>query len=137
MKNFKFKDLLNSITTEHYKLSYGNDTSIGYLWYMYHQGINAGKYRPFIFMAEMQLLKTMGYLTEKEIKNLLGMLSSEDEDNLYIAALTLDTLRKQRIKDHGEYNGELNKSYEHIASNYTDMILSHDVFVRNYSHSNV
>jgi hypothetical protein len=104
---------------------------------MYDQGMSAGTYRPFIFMAEMQLLKNMGYLTEKEIKNLIGMLSSEDKDNLYILALSLDSFRKQRIKDHGEYNGELNKSYEHIALNYTKMILSQEVFKKHYSHSNV
>ena len=64
----KFKKFLHSIIEEHYNMtSQNNDTtglnhSLNYLWYMYHKGVNTGTYRPFIFMAEMHLLKEMGYM---------------------------------------------------------------------------
>ena len=59
MKKFKSEDLVYSIVKEHYDMAKKTDQSISYLWYMYDQGTKSGEFRPFIYMAEMQLLKEM------------------------------------------------------------------------------
>lgn len=136
MKQFKLDDLLFDITTEHYELAKVTDQSISYLWFMYNKGTKAGDYRPFIFMAEMQLLKQMGYLTDDEINNLLSMMDSKDTENFHLLCLALNSLRKLRIKDHGEYKGELNESYKELINTYSTSILNHEIFMKTYK-SNV
>ena len=36
-------------------------------------------------------------------RNIIGLMTSSDKDNLYMAELSISTLRKQRIRDLGEY----------------------------------
>ena len=129
----KFKKFLHSITEEHYNMtSQDNDTtgsnnSLNYLWYMYHKGVNAGTYRPFIFMAEMHLLKEMGYMENDDIKNLNEMIKSEDKDNFYLGYLSLESLRSKRIKEHGAFS-QGNKVYMDLVPDYASKILNTTLF---------
>jgi hypothetical protein len=125
----KFKKFLHSIIEEHYNMtSQDNDTtglnnSLNYLWYMYYKGVKAGTYRPFIFMAEMHLLKEMGYMTIEDIQNINNMIKSEDKDNFYIGYLSLESLRSKRIKEHGIFS-QANKIYTDYISSYASKILN-------------
>jgi hypothetical protein len=129
----KFKKFLHSIIEEHYNMtSQDNDTtgsnqSLNYLWYMYHKGVNAGTYRPFIFMAEMHLLKEMGYMENDDIKNLNEMIKSEDKDNFYLGYLSLESLRNKRIKEHGTFS-QGSKVYMNLVPDYASKILNTTLF---------
>jgi hypothetical protein len=126
----KFKKFLHSIIEEHYNMTSdvtGSGHTLNYLWYMYYKGVKAGTYRPFIFMAEMHLLKEMGYMTIEDIQNINNMTKSEDKDNFYIGYLSLESLRNKRIKEHGIFS-EANKIYTDYISNYASKILNTTLF---------
>ena len=126
----KFKKFLHSIIEEHYNMTSdvtGSGHTLNYLWYMYYKGVKAGTYRPFIFMAEMHLLKEMGYMTIDDIQNINNMIKSEDKDNFYIGYLSLESLRSKRIKEHGVFN-EKNKAYMNIIPDYASKIVNSDIF---------
>jgi hypothetical protein len=122
----KFKKFLHSIAEEHYKMT-SDGNILNYLWYMYHKGVNSGVYRPFIFMAEMHLLKEMGYMENDDIKNLNEMIKSEDKDNFYLGYLSLESLRSKRIKEHGAFSQE-SKVYMDLVPDYASKILNTTLF---------
>ena len=129
----KFKKFLHSIIEEHYNMTSqdndikGSNHSLNYLWYMYHKGAKAGTYRPFIFMAEMHLLKEMGYMENDDIKNLNEMTKSEDKDNFYLGYLSLESLRSKRIKEHGAFS-QGSKVYMDLVPDYASKILNTTLF---------
>jgi hypothetical protein len=127
----KIKNLIADICEEHYSICSKFDTyvgnNLGYLWYMYHAGTKKGDFKPFIFLAEVNLLISLNYLNEESKDNILGMLKSEDEDNNYIAAISILELRKQRIKDCGLYTKD-SKFYDHI--NYEQDVIKPDDFIK-------
>ena len=129
----KFKKFLHSIIEEHYNMTSqdidttGLNHSLHYLWYMYHKGVNAGTYRPFIFMAEMHLLKEMGYMENDDIQNINNMTKSEDKDNFYIGYLSLESLRSKRIKEHGAFS-QGSKVYMDLVPDYASKILNTTLF---------
>jgi len=130
MNTKKFKKFLHSIIEEHYNMTLditGSGHTLNYLWYMYHKGVNAGTYRPFIFMAEMHLLKEMGYMTIEDIQNINNMIKSEDKDNFYIGYLSLESLRNKRIEEHGIFS-EGNKAYMNIIPDYASKVLNTTLF---------
>lgn len=128
----QFKDtdlikLVNNICKEHYTICNITDTNLGYLWYMYYKGKYKGYFKPFIFLAEVNLLVKLNYLTEDEKKNIIQLMISQDQDNMIIAGFSILTLRNQRIKELGEYTQD-NKLYENI--NYSvDIIKPEDFMV--------
>ena len=121
--------LTAAIATEHYNITKSVDQNLNYLWYMYHKGTKAGTFKPFVYMAELQLLKRMKYVTDDEAKNMFTMLESEDQDNLHLVTLSIKSFRSQRIKEHGEYTDD-NKDYAGIAKSYAFEILNHEVFMK-------
>jgi len=129
----KFKKFLHSIIEEHYNMTSqdidttGLNHSLHYLWYMYHKGVKIGVYRPFIFMAEMHLLKEMGYMENDDIKNLNEMIKSEDKDNFYLGYLSLESLRSKRIKEHGAFS-QGSKVYMDLVPDYASKILNTTLF---------
>jgi hypothetical protein len=120
--------LTAKIAEEHYEITKDVDSNLNYLWYMYHKGSKAGTFRPFVFMAELQLLKRMGYTNDKEMQGMIKMLESEDEDNIHLVTLAIKNFRDLRIQEHGEYS-KVNKDYADIAKNYAFEILNHEVFM--------
>ena len=100
-KDPKLMKMITDICNEHWEASKPNDSNIGYLWYMYAAGTKAGTFRPFIFLAEINLLVKTGYITAEEKDNMIGMLDSSDEDNAHVLAYSILTLRNTRIKDLG------------------------------------
>ena len=128
----QFKDtnlikLVHNICKEHYAICNITDTNLGYLWYMYYKGKYKGYFKPFIFLAEVNLLVKLNYLTEDEKKNIIQLMVSQDKDNMIIAGFSILTLRNQRIKELGEYTQD-NKLYENI--NYSvDIIKPEDFMV--------
>lgn len=122
------KEFIRAIVQEHYNITKQVDANLNYLWYLY---VNAkdGEYRPFIFMAEMQLLREMGYTNEKEIENMWQMLESEDFDNFNLAFLALRNMRNLRIKEHGKYT-KGSEDYAHVENVYNTKIVSHSLFIK-------
>jgi len=123
-----FRQFVIDIVDEHYQITKGVDSNLNYLWYIYKSGTNDGTYKPFIFMAEMQLLKEMGFMSEYQIDSMCDMMESEDEDNLNIAYLALKNFKLQRIKNHGVYT-KTNFAYTDIEKDYPTKILNHNMFM--------
>ena len=123
------KALVKEIVEEHYNITEGADGNLNYLWYMYHKGTKEGDWKPFIYMAELQLLKRFKYINDSEIQNLVSMMESEDEDNMSIVTLAIMCLRQLRLKEHGIYN-KAKKEYSKIAEIYPTEILNHEVFTQ-------
>jgi hypothetical protein len=128
-------ELSAQIAKEHYELTDNVDRNLNYLWYMYHKGSKVGTFRPFVYMAELQLLKRMGYINDTEIKNMIAMLESSDEENLHMVTLSIKSFRDLRVKEHGEYS-KVNKAYTKIAKDYPHEILNHEVFMKTMSPAN-
>ena len=120
--------LTAKIAEEHYEITRDVDSNLNYLWYMYHKGSKAGTFKPFVFMAELQLLKRMGYTNDTEVQNMIKMLESEDQDNVNLVTLVIKNYRDTRIQEYGEYS-KTNKYYADIANNYAYEILNHEVFM--------
>lgn len=116
----------SKIANEHYVLSNNEDRSMNYLWYMYSEGINKGKYKPFIFAAEINLNLAMGMTSEDESKNLFSMLASPDKDNFYMLYTILKHYRKQRQKKYGVvYDSE---AYADVKKNYSSLMMFPEMF---------
>lgn len=125
------KDLIAAIIQEHYFMTKKVDQNLHYLWHLYRDGTRAGEYRPFILMAEMQLLKELGYLTEDEVKNMCVMMESDDKDNLNLVYLSILNLRKQRIEDYGEYGvSDVSAPLYNIVQDYSHTIMSQELFMK-------
>ena len=129
METQELKKLSAAIAEEHYNITNGADGNLNYLWYMYHKGSKKDEFRAFIYMAELMLLKKYNYLTETEIRNLIGMMKSDDRDNLTMVTLTIENLRNLRIKEHGVYSKE-NKAYAELEYTYSFEVLNHTVFLQ-------
>ncbi len=69
METQELKKLSAAIAEEHYNITDGADGNLNYLWYMYHKGSKKDEFRPFVYMAELMLLKKYNYLTDTEIRN--------------------------------------------------------------------
>jgi hypothetical protein len=76
------RELVYDICLEHSLVCKVADSNMGYLWHMYTYGSKAGQFRPFIFLAEINLLVKMGLLFQEEKDRLIEMISSEDKDNI-------------------------------------------------------
>lgn len=122
----KLMTMIKDICNEHWEIAKPSDSNIGYLWYMYAAGTKAGTFRPFIFLAELNLLFKTGYITEVEKDNMIQMLSSSDEDNAHLTGYSIITLRNQRIKDMGLWTLE-NANYKDI--NYTRDVINPETFM--------
>lgn len=122
-----FKQLIADIVEEHYDMTSSVDKNLNYLWYMYYKGSKKGDFRPFVFMAELMLLKKFNYLSDSEIKNIIAMMKSEDRDNFNIVTLTIKNLRNLRIKEHGIYSND-NNAYNEVKLNYAYEIVNHSAF---------
>lgn len=129
METQELKKLSAAIAEEHYNITNGADGNLNYLWYMYHKGSKKDEFRPFVYMAELMLLKKYNYLSETEIRNLIGMMKSDDRDNLTMVTLTIENLRNLRIKEHGIYSKE-NKAYAELEYTYAFEVLNHTVFLQ-------
>lgn len=125
----EIEELSAKIAEEHYNITDGVDQNLHYLWYMYHKGSKAGMFRPFVYMAELQLLKKMGYVNETKIKNMIQMLESDDKDNLHMVTLSIKNFRDLRLQEHGEYS-KVNEAYWKVAKNYAHEILNHEIFMQ-------
>ncbi len=123
------KALVKEIVEEHYNITEGADGNLNYLWYMYHKGTKEGDWKPFIYMAELQLVKRFDYINDSEIQNLVSMMESEDEDNMNIVTLAITSLRQLRVTEHGIYN-KAKKGYSKLAEIYPTEILNHEVFTQ-------
>jgi hypothetical protein len=129
-KDKEFKELIESIINEHYQITKKVDQNLNYLWYMYKNGTKAGDYKPFMLMAEMQLLKEMGYISTEEIQNMWVMIDSKDEDNFNLVWLAVRTWRLLRVKEHGVYSSTNIFPYMNVEKDYSSKILNHEVFLK-------
>jgi hypothetical protein len=111
----KLRKLVNDIAEEHYKITSELGLSnLSYLWFMYANGSKKGDFKPFMFLAEVNLLVRLRYLDNEEKRNIIGLMTSSDKDNIYIAGLSILELRKQRIKDLGKYTKD-NMHYSDVV----------------------
>jgi len=128
-KDKKITSLIENICHEHHMVCKVEDGNMGYLWYMYTHGTKKGEFRPFIFLSELNLLVKTRYLTEIEKENLIGMLSSNDEDNAHLTGYSIITLRNKRIEEMGLWTLE-NEKYKDI--NYTKDVISPETFLTTF-----
>lgn len=128
--NKEFKELIEAIVDEHFQMTKKVDQNLHFLWHMYKKGTKAGDYKPFMLMAEMHLLKEMGYISDEEIQNMWAMIDSEDEDNFYLVWLAIKTWRLTRIKEHGVYSSTNLFPYMNIEKDYSTKVLNHEVFLK-------
>lgn len=135
-KDKEFKELIEAIVEEHFQMTKKIDQNLHYLWYMYKKGTKTGDYKPFMLMAEMQLLKEMGYISAEEIQNMWSMIDSKDEDNFYLVWLAVKTWRLTRIKEHGVYSSTNLFPYMNIEKDYPTKILNHEVFLKTANNHN-
>jgi hypothetical protein len=127
--------VIKSIAQEHFHITLHCDRNMNYLWYMYHKGNKKDVFRPFILAFELNLLVSLGLVSDEEKESLAKMIVSADIDNFYIGLLAIDNLRKQRIKIHGDWskvdpNTQLplvSKEFLEVANNYPVTI------IKNYS----
>ena len=85
-KDTQLKKLVEDIAKEHYDITSDLGLSnLSYLWFMYANGSKKGDFKPFIFLAEVNLLVRLNYLDNEEKRNIIGLMISSDEDNIYIA----------------------------------------------------
>ena len=126
----KIKGLIQNICLEHCGICKVEDSNMGYLWHMYAHGSKAGDFKPFMFLAELNLLVATGYLFEEENNRLIEMMSSSDDDNMYLVALSILQLRTTRIEQLGLYTSD-NEKYKHI--NYLTNIISPELFMKKTS----
>jgi len=134
----EIKTLVSAIIEEHYHMTKNIDQNLHYLWHLYHVGTKAGEYRPFILLAEIQLLKALDYLSEEEAYNMFNMMQSDDHDNLNLVYLSILNMRKQRIEDYGEYKkGKVNVSAPlyNIIQDYSHTIMSQELFIKCFTKS--
>ena len=127
IKDKEIRKLIRSICNEHYEASREEDSSIGYLWFIYVIKSMDCAYKPFMFLAEISLLKTMGYLSDDEKESMLKMLESKDEDNHYLIALSIMTLRDKRIKEKGLYKKD-NPNYKDVT--YIKDVIDTSLFLK-------
>jgi len=120
------KTLVYDICFEHSAVCKVADSNMGYLWYMYTHGSKAGQYKPFIFLAEINLLVKMGLLFQEEKDRLVEMLSSEDDDNAYLVGLSIMQIRDQRIKTYGTYTSD-NEAYKNVE--YLTEVIAPELFI--------
>lgn len=127
----KRNSLAKKIIGEHYEITAVSDkvanSNINYLWWMYHNGTKKGEFKLFILGYEMNLLLSLGIITPEEAESLKLMVKSEDEDNFYIALLSIEKFRKDRIKKYGEWNNtklEVSPEFLEIAKNYMKDIIN-------------
>ena len=102
----KLRKLTGKIVKEHFEMTLASDKQTNYLWWSYMNGTNEGAVSDFIFICEINLLLSLGLITEEQRDTLGSMFSSEDQDNIYMALLSIEQLRESRIKAHGEYNSK-------------------------------
>jgi hypothetical protein len=130
----EIKNLVRAVVEEHYYMTKNIDQNLHYLWHLYHVGTKAGDYRPFILLAEIQLLKALNYLSEDEAYNMSNMMESEDIDNLNLVYLSILNLRKKRIEEHGEFDKNVcSVELNQIRKDYVHTILSVDLFTKAFT----
>jgi len=98
-----YKKLAKKIVNEHYNMTLPFDRSFNYLWWMYSKGTKEGELADFMLFSEMNLLRETDTIHQEGFDNLLKMLNSQDEDNLFIAIKSIESLRNERIKKYGEF----------------------------------
>jgi hypothetical protein len=132
----EIKALVSAIIEEHYYMTKNIDQNLHYLWHLYHVGTKAGEYRPFILLAEIQLLKTLDYLSEEEAYNMFNMMQSDDHDNLNLVYLSILNMRKQRIEDYGDYGvSAVTAPLYNIVQDYSHTIMSQELFIKCFTKS--
>jgi hypothetical protein len=128
------KNLVKVIVEEHFFMTKGVDQNLHYLWHLYNHGSKAGDYRPFILLAEIQLLKALDYITEDEAHNMSNMMQSKDTDNLNLVYLSILNMRKKRIEEHGQWETDIvSNKLQHIVKDYPHTILSKELFIATFT----
>lgn len=98
-----YKKLAKKIVNEHLSMTVPFDRSFNYLWWVYSKGTKQGELADFMLFSEMNLLRETDTIHQEGFDNLLKMLNSQDEDNLFIAIKSIESLRNERIKKYGEF----------------------------------
>lgn len=102
-----YKKLAKKIVNEHYNMTLPFDRSFNYLWWMYSKGTKEGELADFMLFSEMNLLRETDTIHQEGFDNLLKMLNSQDEDNLFIALKSIESLRNERVKKYGEFPSDV------------------------------
>ena len=122
------RNLSKKICLEHFKITNAPEClNLHMLWYMYVEGTKAGTYKPFVFLAELKLLEYLGYMDPDSVKNAVKLLESPDKENWFVACQVIKFFRKERIKEHGEFDPTHGK-YIMVRKKYESKILNKEVW---------
>lgn len=122
------RNLSKKICLEHYNITNSPECkNLHLLWYMYVEGTKAGTYKPFVFLAELKLLEYLGYMDPDSVKNAVRLLESPDKENWFVASQVIKFFRKERIKEHGEFDPTHSK-YIMVRKEYESKILNKEVW---------
>ena len=125
IKDNKIQKLAEEICNEHGSFAKSSDSNAAYLWYLQTKGTSSGLFKPFIFLAELNFLEYLKYITPEEKQNMIGMLKSKDHDNAFIMAYALLEFRKKRVAEKGLWSLK-NEHYKEII--YSKDILNPSLF---------
>jgi isoprenylcysteine carboxyl methyltransferase (ICMT) family protein YpbQ len=89
---------------------------------MYTKGTKKNSYKPFVFLAELHLLKYLGFMDENNINNCIKLMESSDKENLFVASQVIQFYRKERIKKLGEFTHTKIKTIR----NYSEVLHDYD-----------
>ena len=129
-KDKLIEEMIRDICAEHADISKLEDSTIGYLWYLYNAGTKKGQFKIFIFVAEMNLLIAMNILSKDEMDSIMNMITSDDKENMYMAAMAIKQMRDRRIQEYGLFTRS-NPSYKDI--NYMIHVISPETFLNKTS----
>ena len=122
-----YKKLAKKIVNEHYNMTLPFDRSFNYLWWMYSKGTKEGELADFILFSEINLLRETDTIHQEGFDNLLKMLNSQDEDNLFIALKSIESLRNERVKKYGEFPSDVAQAFPvmfKLAEEYGSRIMT-------------
>jgi hypothetical protein len=124
--SIKLKSISKKIVEEHFQITLAYHRSLNYLFYMYKEGSRKNNVAPFILISELCLLVALNIIDKNEKESLYNMLGSEDSDNVYIALLSLENFRNQRIKIHGNWlkNPDVSKDFIDVAQKYNELVFT-------------
>jgi hypothetical protein len=119
------KELLRKICSEHASLSEVNDRHVFYFWFTQSsKGPRSFNYKPFMVLAEINLLHEMKIIDDSEKEGIIRLFESSNySDDLYMAMTSLEFFRNQRIEKFGTYKTSP-ENYKELSINYKEKVFT-------------
>lgn len=119
------KNLLRKICAEHGLLAQKYNPNIYHMWFSHNaKGPRSFNYKPFMVLAEINLLHEMKIIDDSEKEGMTRLFeSSVYFDDLYMALTSLEFFRNQRLEKFGYYK-KSPENYEELSFNYKEKVFT-------------